>query len=217
MNKDNNEKITKKLLLLALIIVVGGPFIINSLFKLETSNKFLVAEWSAGDMLSYYGSVLVGLATVYLSYVAITQAKFANDLNKDLLFLSKIEREVYVDLNLDNINIVERDGMKHISLEFKNITKNPIIESSLHYDNRILDSTLWSENNSGTIISNFHSIIKNDSKRDKERLLFDIFFETDSNFILLPFQIKLKSIYRLETKQNFNIVVFNNCITYEME
>ena len=45
---------------------MGVPFVINILFKINATTDILVAEWSAGDALGYYGAILSFLGTVVL-------------------------------------------------------------------------------------------------------------------------------------------------------
>lgn len=58
---------------LILIALIGIPFAINLLFKVDTKINMFHAEWSAGDALGYYGSVLSFLGTVILGALALYQ------------------------------------------------------------------------------------------------------------------------------------------------
>ena len=49
-----------------LLLLMGIPFVINILFKINTTTDIFVAEWSAGDALGYYGAILSFLGTVVL-------------------------------------------------------------------------------------------------------------------------------------------------------
>lgn len=69
---------THKLLFLLLclmmfIILIGIPFVINLLFKANININIFKAEWSAGDVLSYYGAVLSFIGTVILGALALYQ------------------------------------------------------------------------------------------------------------------------------------------------
>ena len=55
------------------MIIFGVPLIIHILFKLHPNNDFFVAEWSAGELLSYYGSILAFLGTVILGDFSLYQ------------------------------------------------------------------------------------------------------------------------------------------------
>ena len=56
-------------------IVIGVPFIFHCLFKLHPTEKFsfFVAEWSAGELLQYYGGVLAFAGTVILGALSLHQ------------------------------------------------------------------------------------------------------------------------------------------------
>ena len=49
--------------LLISFLLIGVPFVIHALFKLHPSNPFFSAEWSAGDVLLFYGSILAAVGT----------------------------------------------------------------------------------------------------------------------------------------------------------
>ena len=55
------------------IALVGIPFVINLVFKVDTNINVFQAEWSAGDVLGYYGAVLSFLGTVILGTLALYQ------------------------------------------------------------------------------------------------------------------------------------------------
>ena len=59
--------------ILVVFALIGVPLLINILFKINTGISALQAEWSAGDMLGYYGAVLSFLGTVVLSALALYQ------------------------------------------------------------------------------------------------------------------------------------------------
>lgn len=59
--------------ILVVFALVGVPLLINILFKVNTGISALQAEWSAGDMLGYYGAVLSFLGTVALGVLALYQ------------------------------------------------------------------------------------------------------------------------------------------------
>ena len=56
-----------------LLLLMGVPFVINILFKINATTDILVAEWSAGDALGYYGAILSFLGTVVLGALALYQ------------------------------------------------------------------------------------------------------------------------------------------------
>lgn len=59
--------------LAVLFALVGIPLIINLLFKFNCGISMFQAEWSAGEALGYYGSVLSFIGTVVLGALALYQ------------------------------------------------------------------------------------------------------------------------------------------------
>lgn len=86
-------KITKrKIVLLFILFLVGIPFGIHCLFKLKSPTSFFIAEWSAGEFLSYYGSFLSFGATVILSALALWQNEIIrSESNKHTILLEQME------------------------------------------------------------------------------------------------------------------------------
>lgn len=55
--------------------VIVVPALINWAFKLHTPYNFFAAEWSAGDVLSFYGAMLASVATIVGVYLSIDYAQ----------------------------------------------------------------------------------------------------------------------------------------------
>lgn len=73
-----------------LLSIVGVPIIIHCSFKASSSWDFFVAEWSAGELLGYCGTVLGSLSTTVLSILALWQT---NQIKKESDYQRKqIER-----------------------------------------------------------------------------------------------------------------------------
>lgn len=98
------------------ILIVGVPFAIHILFKIAPTNNFFVAEWTAGELLGYYGTILGVCGTIILSLLALWQnqiIKIENDKKEELL--QKIEVEKHLPIfkfknqscngNFENLNI----------------------------------------------------------------------------------------------------------------
>lgn len=64
-----------KLLLAFLICIVAIPFGINSLFKLTSPLNIFIAEWGAGDALSFYGVMLASATTIVGVYISMEYAQ----------------------------------------------------------------------------------------------------------------------------------------------
>lgn len=64
-----------------------APIIINEFYKLD---KGYVTLWGASEMLVYISTIISAAATVYVSWIAITQNKKANEISDRLLKLEEI-------------------------------------------------------------------------------------------------------------------------------
>ena len=70
---DWMKKHKKLIAFIIFMVIFGVPLIIHILFKLHSNIDFFVAEWSAGELLSYYGSILAFLGTVILGALSLYQ------------------------------------------------------------------------------------------------------------------------------------------------
>ncbi len=106
------------------MIIFGVPFIIHILFKLYPNNDFFVAEWSAGELLSYYGSILAFLGTVILGALSLYQnhlIKQESDKRSELL--EQREHESNMPRFRINYLFSERDNSK-LKFNIENISPN---------------------------------------------------------------------------------------------
>ena len=80
-------------ILISIIIAIGvfsvPLIIVNILFKCNPKVTFLIAEWNAGDLLSYIAGFEAFLGTSILGMVTIWQSNQANKINDKLLILNK--------------------------------------------------------------------------------------------------------------------------------
>ena len=65
-------------LFLVLLVI---PLIINFFFSLTAPLKLLEVDWNASDALSYFGSVLGGIGTIFLGVITICQTNRINQKN----------------------------------------------------------------------------------------------------------------------------------------
>lgn len=106
------------------IIIVGIPCLIHVLFKIHPTNTFFTAEWTAGDLLGYYGSILAFVGTVILGILALYQnhlIKIEADKHSELL-----EQREY-NKNLPKFMLISRGSNRNLMklhLELKNISEN---------------------------------------------------------------------------------------------
>ena len=133
--------------LVILILLIGIPFVINLLFKINSNICFLQAEWSAGDALGYYGAVLSFLGTVVLGALALYQnhmIKLDSD-NKSALLEEKERLE-----NMPKFYFQLRSASGYcgkLGLVIKNISNNIAYEIHI-YDIRLKNGTktIWESN-----------------------------------------------------------------------
>lgn len=194
-----------------LILIIGVPFGIHCLFKLNCGCDFLIAEWSAGDILSYYGTVILGGITVYLSYIALEQNQAANDINNRLLKIDEMERKAVLKLNLSESEITDEGNIKFVSICFENMTNNVIVDLNIEKSEKLLLKSNWvfnQENENGIIVTKFESISGQGLIEEEKKLRYTFTIKNyDCKFLLLSFKTVSKSIYGLETTQNYNIIL----------
>lgn len=88
-----------KILLICLGVssVIVVPLVIHILFKIHPKNSFFSAEWTAGELLGYYGAVLSFVGTVVLGALALYQNKLIkdeSDRHEQLLISQEHERNM---------------------------------------------------------------------------------------------------------------------------
>lgn len=110
--------------LLSLIIIFGIPFLIHVLFKIHPKNDFWVAEWTAGDLLGYYGAILAFIGTVVLGMLALYQnhiIKIESDKRAELLE----QRERECNMPKFSASCWQCNGFtSNLKFSIKNISEN---------------------------------------------------------------------------------------------
>lgn len=84
-------------IVLLIVLVILVPFLINESYKttlIPESSKY-ITEWSAADVLAYYGAALSFLGTVVLGALAFWQNEKAQETNNRLLELEKKSKRGY--------------------------------------------------------------------------------------------------------------------------
>ena len=114
--------------LVLFFLIVGVPIIVNFLFKIKTVKNFWVAEWSAGEFLSYYGSVLSFCTTAFLSALALWQNEIIRqESDKHTRQLEKMEiqkNSPFFSARLLNRGLHD----SNLEVELRNISQNPAID-----------------------------------------------------------------------------------------
>ena len=74
------------------------PLIINILFKYNFNIPIIQSEWSAGEALNFYGSILTLIGTLTLGFISIRQSEKANDISKMLLKKEMISTNIILKM-----------------------------------------------------------------------------------------------------------------------
>ncbi|MBR5826120.1 MAG: hypothetical protein IKY78_03440 [Clostridia bacterium] len=126
------------------IALIGVPFAINLLFKVDTKINVFQAEWSAGDALGYYGAVLSFLGTVILGALALYQNHIIKEeADKKAALLE--EKEHIENMPKFHLRFSGCSGFGcGLSFIIKNISNNISYDIKI-YDIRIQEfgKTLW--------------------------------------------------------------------------
>lgn len=119
-----NKKTIKNIVILLILGIVGIPVVIHILFKINLNVDWIQAEWTAGESLLYYGSVLSFIGTFLLSMLALWQnhiIKIEND--KHTHYLEQLEMKRYTPLFSANKTMSEKCNKK-LNIDIFNITGN---------------------------------------------------------------------------------------------
>lgn len=79
-----------KIFFVVLLLILGGPIVINILFKIKSPIWFLAAEWDASAALSYYGAIIAAFLAIYGIFITVqySQQNYREDVrNRSLPFL----------------------------------------------------------------------------------------------------------------------------------
>lgn len=142
---DWMKKHKKLIAFIIFMIIFGVPLIIHILFKLHPNIDFFVAEWTAGELLSYYGSILAFFGTVILGALSLYQnqiIKQESDKRAELLE----QREHESNMPRFRLRHVGSQGnILKMQLDIENISEN-IANDIVLFDVKILSNSkevLW--------------------------------------------------------------------------
>lgn len=79
-----------KIFFVVLLLIFGGPIVINILFKIKSPIWFLAAEWDASAALSYYGAIIAAFLAIYGIFITVqySQKNYREDVrNRSLPFI----------------------------------------------------------------------------------------------------------------------------------
>ena len=115
----------------SIILIFGVPLIIHVLFKIHAGIPFLEAEWSAGEMLGYYGSILSFIGTVVLGALALYQNRLIKEeADKRALILEQREHERSMPrFTVESMG--SQGSCSHLRFAISNISDNYCTEMNL--------------------------------------------------------------------------------------
>ena len=128
-NSKDKRKNSRKIALctLGIIAIFALPLlIVHLLFKWRSGVEFFVAEWSAGDVLAYVGTMLTFIGTIALSYMALKASNKANELSQKVIDMElnnyKLDLRPFVlvsDWNayeIDCTELIDNPAKKYIQI-----------------------------------------------------------------------------------------------------
>ena len=107
------------------LTIIAIPMIINFLFKLPAPTSFFAAEWGAGEVLSYYGSLFSCISTIIFSGLALWQNHLVQEENNKY---SKLVLTMDKEKNAPHFVIEKTLFMaaeEKIDLTIHNVSNNP--------------------------------------------------------------------------------------------
>lgn len=133
------KKHKKLIAFITFMIIFGIPLIILVLFKLHSNIDFFVAEWTADELLSYYGSILAFLGTVILVSLSLYQNQIIKqESDKRTALLEQRKQES----NMPRFSVVPTSyngSASNLGFNIINISENTS-QKLIFYDIKILNS-----------------------------------------------------------------------------
>lgn len=121
----------RKIIIILIILLVGVPFIVHCLFKINSGDSFWVSAWTAGEFLAYYGSMLSFVSTIILSILVLWQNEMIrNESNKHTELLEEMEKSKCCPFFSISF-ISEKVNHSSIEIEIQNISENIAIDIQL--------------------------------------------------------------------------------------
>lgn len=183
MKKKDLPKII--IIIIAIVILFVIPFFINLSFKID-SIRLLSAEWTAGDLLSFYGAVLGAVIT--LIGLAITLNYQSNQARKDDEIKYKPILK-FVSLNNQSTDLI---GRRDINVTFP-------FNSLINDENEELRRMVYNEQIENT--SQFSLVLRNKGRGEAtnvsldKALLKEVSWDEDSHlYIKQSFPVSLGEI-----------------------
>lgn len=142
-----HSKITVILIILCSLLPL---IIVHILFKWKSGIAFLVAEWSAGELLGYIGTLLSFWGTIILGWLALQASNKANELSRRVIELEqdhyRLEMRPFVLVS--NWKAYEVD-----SRELVNDPKKKFIQIGSHKGEKVLGLSIELTNTTESVIT----------------------------------------------------------------
>ena len=90
-----NSIVALLVIFVASVLVV--PLIINESYK---NNSGYMTLWDANDLLSYFGTVISAVGTIFIGIIAIKQSNRANDISDRLLKIQEANSTPFLHLDI---------------------------------------------------------------------------------------------------------------------
>ena len=184
------------------LLIFFVPIIINIMYP---PHNIMVSVWEPGEYLSYFGTIVMGGATVFLGIQA-------NNMNKRMLDYEKIPYKAFVNILLDKCELKEvKDAFNGyiLDVELENITKVPIVGAIAKNSNIIGIDGDWNDKNSTT--SRVFSIdgIQTLDINNGYVKIHHVIKDEDLMDHVFSIKMELTNIYGHKTEQYINVVFMN--------
>lgn len=131
--------------IIAITVTLGVLVIIHIVFKIDSGISFLEAEWEAGDVLAYYGSILSFIGTVVLGALALYQNKLIKEESEKRADIKdKMEYEINIPrFRIDEKGYCSRGNAENLRFVINNFSGNParnikIYDIKITLDNKLI-------------------------------------------------------------------------------
>lgn len=194
--------------LLALVVLVIIPLMMNFLFKRPAPVEWMKYEEKAGDMLVYYSSVLTMMGSIFLGIVAYEQ-------NKRILKLESDGKKVLLKVCKKKSSVKINGDRFILKLVFKNLTEIPISNIKIEPSRQKLIKNAFKENDpdsSFVFISEVTSDIRQEfSYKEFNTFEFDL-SKYKGKFKVLSFEVECDSLFNEKSRQAFNVFIVHKKI-----
>lgn len=102
--------------ILCVVLVILIPFLINESYKVGTG---YITEWGANDVLSFYGSILSFLGTVFLGGLALYQNHKFEKNGKEQRRLA-VRPYLFTRIDDENVSILAKQQVEYIDINIAN-------------------------------------------------------------------------------------------------